>query len=279
MTIEAPEVGGVRTVEVSARWVFDSVGVVSSPAPRAPEAHLDFLGLHVECATDTFDPGAVTLMDFRTDQSDGVSFIYVLPTSTRSALVERTTFVVAGAEGASAIGPGHEPHVRDYLEARLGVGTYRITGREVGTIPLERRPPAKPVGALIPIGARAGMVKASTGYGFERIQRHSAAMAACLTQGRHPARAAPAHRWYRALDDALLRVIEMSRAARWRSLRSCFPATPPSGSLPSSTRTRRGAPSSGSSQRCRWRPLRAHNFVPSFAVTRLGDAFTYATVG
>jgi lycopene beta-cyclase len=98
-------------------------------------------------------------------------------------------------------------HVRDYLEDRLGAGTYRITGREVGTIPLERRPPARPLGALIAIGARAGMVKASTGYGFERIQRHSAAIAACLSQGRNPARAAHANRWNRAVDDALLRVI------------------------------------------------------------------------
>ena len=207
VTIDLPEPDGVRTVEVNARWVFDSVGVDSSPTPRAPEAHLDFLGLHVECLADVFDPGAVTLMDFRTDQSAGLSFMYVLPTSTRSALVERTTFVVAGAELPQAIDPRHEAHVRDYLESQLGACGYRITGREVGTIPLERRPPARPVGALIPIGARAGMVKASTGYGFERIQRHSAAIAACLARGRSPARAAPVHRWHRALDHALLRVI------------------------------------------------------------------------
>lgn len=207
VTIDLSEYGGVRTVEVDARWVFDSVGPGSRPRTSAPAAHLDFMGLHVECPTDAFDPGAVTLMDFRTDQSAGVSFMYVLPTSRRSALVERTTFVVAGADQDETTGPRHEAHVGDYLRVHLGVGDHRVVGQEVGTIPLARRPQAAPVGALIPIGARAGMVKASTGYGFERIQRHSAAIASSLTRGRSPAHAASVHPWNRALDDALLRVI------------------------------------------------------------------------
>jgi lycopene beta-cyclase len=207
VTIDLPGPRGFRTVEVGARWVFDSVGPDSSPAASAPAAHLDFFGLHVECAADTFDPGAVTLMDFRTDQSAGVSFMYVLPTSTRRALVERTTFVVAGSDLGDTAGSRHEEHVRDYLRDHLGADNYRVVGCEVGTIPLELRPRAAAVGSLIPIGARAGMVKASTGYGFERIQRHSADIASRLCQGRSPTKAATKRRWNRALDDALLRVI------------------------------------------------------------------------
>ncbi|NTV38742.1 MAG: lycopene beta cyclase [Demequinaceae bacterium] len=210
VTIDLPPSSGALTVEISARWVFDSVGVGSAPA-SAHAAELDFLGLHVECPGDTFDQGAVTLMDFRTDQSAGVSFIYVLPTSPRSALVERTTFVVtgagAGADDREAIGSSHEAHVRDYLLTCLDVDRYQVVGREAGTIPLERHPPATAAGSQIPIGARAGMVKASTGYGFERIQRHSKAIATLLSQGRSPADAATVHRWSRALDAALLRVI------------------------------------------------------------------------
>ena len=206
VTVDLPESDGVRTVEIGARWVFDSVGVGSQPTAPAPAAHFDFFGLHVECTVDTFEPGTVTLMDFRTDQSLGVSFMYVLPTSTRSALVERTTFVV-GAAGRENSAARHEAHVREYVRTHLGTDDYRVAGCEVGTIPLKCRPPASPVGAVIPIGARAGMVKASTGYGFERIQRHSAAIASRLAQGRSPAHAAPVHRWNRALDASLLRVI------------------------------------------------------------------------
>jgi lycopene beta-cyclase len=205
--IDLPEPGGVRTVEVSARWVFDSVGLGSSPTPPASAAFLDFHGLHIECPTDVFDPGTATLMDFRTDQSAGAAFVYVLPTSARSALVERTVFAFSDTYDRDLHGARHEAHVRDYLRAHVRAGAYRVTGREVGTIPLQRGPFSRPNGPVIPIGASAGMVKASTGYGFDRIQRHSAAIAWSLARGRNPASAARSQRWSRVLDDALLRVI------------------------------------------------------------------------
>ncbi len=174
--------------------------------------HLDFLGLHVECPNDAFEPGTATLMDFRTDQSSGVAFMYVLPTSARSALVERTVFAQSRAADPRVADPrvaecDQEEFVVEYLTQCLGVNSYQVTGCEIGVIPLDRRPRAAPKGSVIPIGARAGMVKASTGYGFERIQRHSAAIASCLSEGRSPTHATPTHRWNRALDNALLTVL------------------------------------------------------------------------
>lgn len=205
--IDVLQAGEIRTVGVSARWVFDSVGLGATDAASTAVAQLDFLGLQVECPTDTFDAGAVTLMDFRTDQSSGVAFMYVLPTSARSALVERTVFAQAGPYDPDVGRLRHEAHVHDYLQRHVGAADYRVTGREIGIIPLDRRPRATAAGSVIPIGALAGMVKASTGYGFERIQRHSAAIASQLAQGRSPVRAASNHAWNRALDNALLGVI------------------------------------------------------------------------
>ncbi|MFN3866250.1 MAG: FAD-dependent oxidoreductase [Demequina sp.] len=207
VSIDLAQPSGTRTIEVSARWVFDSVGLGEPAGRQEPAAYLDFHGLHIECPTDAFDPGAATLMDFRTDQSAGAAFVYVLPTSARTALVERTVFAFSETYDIEAQRARHEGHVRDYLRGCLGVDAYRVTGCEIGTIALERGPAATAHGPVIPIGARAGMVKASTGYGFARIQSHSAAIAWCLTRGRSPAGAAPAHRWHRALDEALLRVI------------------------------------------------------------------------
>ncbi len=226
VTIDLTECGGAEDVEVSARWVFDSVGIDRSPVASAPSARLDFLGLHIECSDDVFDPRAITLMDFRTDQSAGVSFMYALPTSRRNALVERTTFVFASSEDEGSIGARHEAHIGQYLRGRLGVERYRVAGREIGTIPLELRPPATVARPVVPIGARAGMVKASTGYGFERMQRHSAAIASCLVRGRHPRRAVPAHRWNRALDAALLRVIRDEPAQAMDILESLLARNP-----------------------------------------------------
>ncbi len=205
--IDLLESGGTGTVDVSARWVFDSVGPDTSSTAPTSAAQLDFFGVYVECPTNTFEPGTVTLMDFRTDQSSGVAFMYVLPTSARTALVERTVFAHPRGDDPCVAESRHEALVAEYLAQCLGAGSYRVTGREIGVITLDRRPRATPVGSVIPIGARAGMVKASTGYGFERIQRHSAAIASCLSQGRSPTHAAPTHRWNRALDSALLRVV------------------------------------------------------------------------
>lgn len=205
--IELTEPDGSRTVEVTARWVFDSVGLGAQTRPPSPEAYLDFYGLHVECETDAFDPGTATLMDFRTDQSAGVAFVYVLPISARRALVERTVFAFSDTYDRDAEITRHDDRVREYVRTHVHTRDYRVTGREIGTIALSRGPAATPAGPVIPIGARAGMVKASTGYGFERIQRHSAAIAGCLERGVSPGRAARDHRWSRALDHALLRVI------------------------------------------------------------------------
>lgn len=199
--------GGDRAVEVTARGVFDSVGVGASPGGFAATAYLDFHGLHVECPTDTFDPGAASLMDLRTDQAAGAAFVNVLPTTARTALVERTVFAFSDTYDRDAESARHEAHVHDYLHRHLSASDYRVTGREVGTIPLRRGPVSRPTGPVIPIGARAGTVKASTGYGFARIQRHSAAIASHLVRDRSPAHAAPARRWSRAMDEVLLRII------------------------------------------------------------------------
>lgn len=70
-------------------------------------------------------------MDFRTDQSAGLAFMYVLPTSARSALVERTVFAYSDTYDRELAGSHHEAHVRDYLRTHVGAGAYGVTGSEV----------------------------------------------------------------------------------------------------------------------------------------------------
>ncbi|WP_062379646.1 lycopene cyclase family protein [Demequina pelophila] len=221
VVIEDP--AGAR-VDLRARWVFDSVGLgrdmgarvgagsgaggaAGLAAGQAAAARLDFHGVRVTAPRDVFDRDTVTLMDFRTDQADGVAFVYVLPTSARAALVERTVY----AFGASAPSP-HRPHLHAYVRDVLGLGaqgsgTWEEAGEERGTIPLHRRPPDVADGPLVPVGARAGLVRASTGYGFARMQRHAEAIAAALAAGRDPAHATSPRRWPGVLDGALLRIV------------------------------------------------------------------------
>ncbi|WP_062461973.1 lycopene cyclase family protein [Demequina soli] len=203
----AVDLPGGGTADIAARWVLDGVGPGEPPRPADAGPRLELDGVTIETEADAFDPDAVTLMDFRTDQADGLAFMYVLPSSARRALVERVRFVVPGGEAADEAPVDAAQALDAYLGDVLGLGDHRIVPRERGSIPLDAHPAARAAGAVVPVGARAGMVKASTGYGFARIQRHSAALAAALAAGTDPGRALPASAWARVLDGALLRVI------------------------------------------------------------------------
>ncbi len=204
------DTGGTRS-DLVARRVFDSVGV-GRRDPWVPEARLDFLGLQIRATTDVFAPDAITLMDFRIPQDDGPAFMYVLPTSPREALVERTSFLTR--PGAS--GDAHRDRIGAYVDNVLRVGEWTATVREEGVIPLTAPPPAPP--GVTAIGVAAGMIKASTGYAFARIQHHSACLAAALAQGRDPAACAVSRRWPRVADRALLRTLARDPAGTRRVL-------------------------------------------------------------
>ena len=205
--ISRPGPGDPQLASVSARWVFDSTGVAPGPALPAPRAGLRFLGHHVVTDHDAFDPTTPTLMDFRTDQSRGVAFVYVLPTSARTALVEYTRFASWPADRTASRDRELGEHVDTYLRRQLGIDAFRVVGSEAGAIPLVAAAPPRPRGAVVRIGTPAGMVKASTGYGFGRIQRHSAAIARSLTRHGHPHDVPGPGRWHRSLDALLLEVV------------------------------------------------------------------------
>lgn len=197
---------------VRARWVFDSVGLrpgrPPAPVPRrtpgrtGPVDSLDFSGRRVETAVDVFDPAVPVLMDFRTTQDDGLGFVYVLPTSARSALVEHTRFSRGEHRPSEA-----DEDLRTYLEQVLALGPHRVVGVERGRIALGTSGPPAPGRRVVPIGGPAGMVRASTGYGYARMQRHSADLVDSLVRHGHPFDVAGRPRRHRSLDRILLRAI------------------------------------------------------------------------
>jgi lycopene beta-cyclase len=182
---------------VEADWVFDSV---TAPSALDATAWLTFSGWEVETQQDAFDPGTPTLMDFRTDQDGEIRFVYVLPSGPRRALVEHTRFG-AGAP-VDADGPLH-----DYLTGVTRVGAYRVLRREGGRLPLGPPVPRPAVGHVVPIGVPGGMLKASTGYAYARIQRDSAAIARSLLTAGHPFAPTGGHRRHAVLDAVLLDVL------------------------------------------------------------------------
>ncbi|GHS86820.1 hypothetical protein AGMMS50218_07430 [Actinomycetota bacterium] len=215
---------------VRADWVFDSVGVrdptragVGLPIRAAGSGHrLVFTGRRIETDVDVFDPCAPVLMDFRTGQGADLAFVYVLPAGPRVALVEHTRFTAAADVRPGAGDTALDAYLRDILR----VGTHRVLATEHGTIPLVTTRPPRPGHRVVLIGTPAGMVRASTGYGYARIQRHSAALARSLATHGHPFDVPDAPARYRTLDRVLLEVIDREPARVVDVFARLFAASP-----------------------------------------------------
>jgi lycopene beta-cyclase len=189
---------------VEASWVFDSV--TRQPPGLDAEARLAFTGWRIQAPAPVFDPETPTLFDFRVPQGDGARFVYVLPDDETHALVELTEFVPRHAAPPSADERGAA--LTQYLGQVLGIERPVVLSTESAVLPLRTQPPPRARGRVVAIGARAGLVKASTGYAYERIQADSKAIAASLGEHGHPFAAPATHRRYRLLDAVLLRVLD-----------------------------------------------------------------------
>jgi lycopene beta-cyclase len=131
----------------------------------------------------------------------------VLPDGPYRALVEVTEFVPRHVQPTA-------PTVRaatlaGYVSGVLAPGRFEVRRTESAVLPLRATPPPpRGSGHVLTIGARAGLIKASTGYAYQRIQRDSAAIARSLARHGHPFDLPRPGRHYRLLDSILLDVLD-----------------------------------------------------------------------
>ena len=138
--------------------VFDS----RPPQPSAKTLYQHFLGWEVKTKAPLFDDTMVTLMDFRVPQEEGFHFMYVLPYSKTTALIESTVY------SRKILCPEwYEYQIIQYLKNLINCNTWEIMKKERGVIPLTEKNDAIPFG--MPIGLGAGALRASTGYAFSQI--------------------------------------------------------------------------------------------------------------
>ncbi|MGE5828907.1 MAG: lycopene cyclase family protein [Micromonosporaceae bacterium] len=208
---------------VRAGWVFDSVSAAAAVTPV--DAWLAFTGWQLRADRPVFDPTAPVLFDFRTAQAGGARFVYVLPDGPRQALVELTEFVPRAGTPASPA--QRRAAVATYLDEVVGLAAYEVLHTESAVLPLHVSPVVRGRTRVVPIGAAAGLIKASTGYGYPRIQRDSAAIARSLVRYGHPFATPPVRRWYRLLDALLLDVLADDPAQLELAFARLFAANPP----------------------------------------------------
>ncbi|HPI10736.1 MAG TPA: lycopene cyclase family protein [Catalimonadaceae bacterium] len=167
---------------------FEAPFVFNSIVPKRPKqpGHFyllqHFKGWVIQTSKPVFSETEATLMDFRVEQEGECRFMYILPTSSTTALVEFTVFSENLLESES-----YDSVLKEYLEERIGLTGYEIIHKEAGAIPMFSEPFEKAKSnRIINIGTAGGQTKASTGYTFTRIQRHSARIVETLVKTGQP---------------------------------------------------------------------------------------------
>lgn len=201
--------------------------VFDSRPPKLDDPELiwqSFVGYRIVAEGANFETQVCRLMDFEVPQSEGLQFMYFLPTSSDEALIEFTRFGRAVLEEDES-----RVVIEEYLE-RLGVNDYTILEREINKIPMsltlnssakKHRPEAR----YIPIGVRAGNVKASTGFAFKKISQHSWAIAQAIKRREAiPTAQHPLQFWL--YDDLLLNLFKRDKAIILKVFKRLFQKHP-----------------------------------------------------
>lgn len=194
---------GVR-LSLGSRTVHAAMAFDSRP-PKGLKQHglvQVFGGLEIETTDPVFDADTATLMDFRCGQAGAAHFTYVLPTTSRLALVEDTWFAPP-----HLLPPDHGIAIRNYMRRRYGVEQFATIFEERGALPMDPLFRAPAGQRLLPLGVAGGASRPSTGYAFHAIQVRCDAIVRDLVAGRWPA-AAEARSWLvRMMDSVLLGVL------------------------------------------------------------------------
>ncbi|WP_159799829.1 lycopene cyclase family protein [Flavobacterium sp. MK4S-17] len=133
-----------------------------------PVLQQHFTGWFIKTETAAFNDNAVTFMDFSVKQKGNTRFMYVLPVSPDTALVEYTLFSEKLLKKKE-----YEEAIREYLEER-GIDNYTVTEKESGSIPMTVYQFWKSnTRNILHIGSAGGWTKASTGYTFKNTDRLS----------------------------------------------------------------------------------------------------------
>jgi lycopene beta-cyclase len=206
----------VENEKIIAKKVFDSRPPIFS-TPKNNQSHLfqSFYGWEIETTNTEFDNSTATMMDFDIAQNDACQFMYVLPFTDRTALFEITRF---GKEIISK----HDAEIifKEYIQ-KMGI-KYTVLDEERGVIPMSS--------AIIDnnhygvnwiyTGAKANMIKPSTGYAFHAMAKDAKSLAEAIQKGEVFKRKNRVSR-FKFYDRLLLKILELS-PSRGKEIFQCL---------------------------------------------------------
>jgi lycopene beta-cyclase len=141
--------------------VFDSRPPVFTQEVRNQSYLLQsFFGYHIRLQEPSLHVDTFQMMNFDVDQSGYTQFVYNLPYAPNECLVELTRF------GVDTIDIDYAKKILDE-KIKAQFGSYEIVAEEEGCIPMTvLKQPASIDKRIINMGARANLIKPTTGYGF-----------------------------------------------------------------------------------------------------------------
>ncbi len=163
-----------------------------------------FKGWMIETAENIFDTPIATFMDFRVSQGEGTAFVYVLPVAKNKTLIEYTVFSEEVFQQEK-----YNAALENYITSILKIKEYKILHAEFGVIPMTNYKFSKGNNRIINIGIAGGDTKASSGYTFQFIQKHTAKIIDALLHEKNPLLTKPFfEKRFNLYDSILLNVLK-----------------------------------------------------------------------
>ena len=142
--------------EYYAEKIYDSRSVKE----KKGELVQHFLGINIKVSDNTFNEKKITLMHF-TEENNILHFIYILPFTHNTALVESTVFSKEVFHNS-----WYRKKINDYLKL-IKITEFKEISSERGIIPMFFTGEKRSINSSIfNIGIRGGACKPSTGYAF-----------------------------------------------------------------------------------------------------------------
>ena len=144
------------------KHIFDS-----SPKIQKVFMWQKFFGAYVEAEEEIFDEKSPIFMEF-SDTENKFHFMYILPFSKKTALIESTYF--SCHEEKEML---DENFIDSYMHKKHPNKKYTIQKTEFGRIPMDTKINSISEDYITKIGSYSGVTRASTGYTFINIQKQA----------------------------------------------------------------------------------------------------------
>lgn len=213
------------TNSYSAKFVFNSIGSFFPSKKLAHSYYLlqHFKGWLIQTDQPAFNNQVATFMDFRVSQQYGATFVYVLPVSANKALIEYTLF-------SEKVLPDtiYDTALEDYIKTFLKPNSYNILEEEFGIIPMTNQIFDAGKKNVVNIGAAGGQTKASSGFTFQFIQKHTRQIMQALLEDKDPHIAKDFfEKRFNLYDSTLLNILQNKKLGGNAIFTSLFKYNPP----------------------------------------------------